>query len=254
MKKTQYMILLSVFVAMACHSRVNNNDTSQAKANDTQADNSSGSIGVYYLDQIEPVLDSDISPEPLTLAANDPATNVMTSSVAKSVDDAIQLNADNSMILDGATLILAGGSDTYQAGMVFRDINMPKYAQIISAHINFTAAQNNSGQTSLLLQGHGTHYTGVFKPKLDDIGFRARTKNQVTWSNLPAWTMDRVYITPDIANIIQETVDGPRWEAGNALAIIVSDIGSSTGTRNAVSYDGSEQNAPRLIVKWRRPK
>jgi len=256
-KRTRYLILLGAFAAMACESGVSNNNlstTDQVEANPALTQDRSSPIGVLYLDQIEPVLENDTRQEQLAVVADDPAINVMTSLVAQSVDDAIQVNADNTMILDGASLILTGGSETYQAGMVFRNIKIPKYAQIISAHIDFTAAQSDSGQTSLLLQGHYTHYTGVFKPKLDDIGFRARTKEQVTWSNLPAWTMDQVYQTPDIANIIQETVSGPRWEAGNALAIIISDAGSSTGTRNAVSFDGGDKKAPKLIVKWRRAK
>lgn len=192
-------------------------------------------------------------PQPLDRDSSNPGSpeNTLSSVVAQSVDDAVQVNTDDSMILNGASLLMVGGGGLHQAGMVFRDINIPSNAQITEAYIEFTAAQSNSDQTSLLLEGHATHYTGVFKPNSDDIGFRARTDAHINWDNIPQWLFGQKYRSPNIANIIQETVNRTQWEAGNALAILVSDNGSGRGTRNAVSFDGRQSDAPKLTIKWR---
>lgn len=188
-------------------------------------------------------------PQPLDRSGNNPS-NSLSSAVSQSVDDAIQLNSDDSMALSGDSIVMTGGSQ-FQAGMVFRDINIPRQSRVSSAYIEFTAAAASSANTSLLLEGHATHYTGVFKPNIDDIGFRARTTANVEWNNITAWTEGQTYRSADISAIVQEIVNGDLWGSGNALAILVSDNGSSGGTRNAVSYDRSANEAPRLIIEWR---
>lgn len=188
-------------------------------------------------------------PLPLDRPGSNPA-NSLASVVGQSVDDAIQINADNSMDLSGESIVMTDAA-RYQAGMVFRNINIPPQANITRAYIQFKAATGNSSNTSLLLEGHATHYTGIFKPNIDDIGFRARTDASIAWNNIEPWTEGQTYRSPDVSSIVQEIISGPRWESGNAMAILVSDNGSAGGTRNAVSYDGSASEAPRLIVQWR---
>ena len=188
-------------------------------------------------------------PRPLDRAGRNPV-NSLTSTVSQSTDDAVQIENDDSIILGGGSIIMSS-AETHQAGMVFRNINVPRNARISNVYIDFTASNTQSGATSLLFEGHATHYTGVFKPRTDDIGFRARTTANAVWRNIPPWTSGDTYRSPNLSALLQEIVNGSRWESGNALAILVSGTGSGGGMRNAISFDRDPDDAPKLFIEWR---
>ncbi len=52
--------------------------------------------------------------------------------------------------------------------------------------------------------------------------------------------------TPDLASIIQETVNRSGWSSGNSLVIIIT----GTGTRTAESFNGDQNGAPVLYVEY----
>jgi len=52
--------------------------------------------------------------------------------------------------------------------------------------------------------------------------------------------------TPDLSGIVQEIVNRPSWESGNAMVFIID----GTGHRTADSYDGSSGDAPLLHVEY----
>jgi hypothetical protein len=49
-------------------------------------------------------------------------------------------------------------------------------------------------------------------------------------------------------SLVQEVVDRPSWESGNALAFIVS----GSGNRRTESYEGIQAGAPLLHVEYER--
>ena len=51
---------------------------------------------------------------------------------------------------------------------------------------------------------------------------------------------------PDMSAVIQEIVNRPGWSSGNALAILVT----GTGKRTAESFEGDENGAPKLEVRY----
>jgi len=52
--------------------------------------------------------------------------------------------------------------------------------------------------------------------------------------------------TPNLSSIVQEIVDRPGWQSGNAMAFIIT----GTGCRAAESYDGESGSAPLLHVEY----
>jgi type IV pilus assembly protein PilY1 len=80
-----------------------------------------------------------------------------------------------------------------------------------------------------------------------------RTTAYVDWNNLPAWTMGTAYQTPDFSAVIQEVIDRPGWQSGNAIVIYSEDNGSSTSvttTRKAYSWNGVPADAPLLHIEY----
>ena len=192
------------------------------------------------------------APQPRDRPGGDRPTNTLSSRVSQSVDDAMQNASNNSMVLDGNVLNVADANTPRQVGMIFRDIDIEKGSEIISAHIEFNAGATSSSTAPMQFSGHATHYTGIFKPLSNNIGFRARTSARVSWNNVGAWTAGESYWSKDIRSIVQEVVDIPRWAAGNPVAILVEqNANQGQGIRTATSYDQNPGTAPRLIVKWR---
>ena len=54
--------------------------------------------------------------------------------------------------------------------------------------------------------------------------------------------------TPNLATIIQEVIDQPSWQSGNALALIIT--GDGAGKRRALSYRGDPAAAPILHIEY----
>jgi type IV pilus assembly protein PilY1 len=70
----------------------------------------------------------------------------------------------------------------------------------------------------------------------------------VTWNNLPAWTKDNAYQTPDLKTIVQEIVDRPGWQSGNRMVIFLY---GASGLRRPWSYEGGGPNkAPLLHIEY----
>jgi hypothetical protein len=76
-----------------------------------------------------------------------------------------------------------------------------------------------------------------------------RTAASVAWSP-PAWSLvgesGAAQRTPDLTALVQEVVNRPGWDFGNAMVFLVS----GSGTRTAESFDGSAASAPLLHVEY----
>jgi len=85
-----------------------------------------------------------------------------------------------------------------------------------------------------------------------------RTTAYVDWDNLAAWSVGNDYQSPDIKTVIQEIIDRPGWQSGNAIALFWDDHDdrSSHGSdirRAAVSYDKDTATAPLLHIEYTEP-
>lgn len=111
-------------------------------------------------------------------------------------------------------------------GLRFVDIEVPQGAVIDSAFVVFHAHEGKSEEdvAELTIVGEATDDAITF----DENGFnddflltdRPQTEAAVEWTVAEEWTIWQPYRTPDIASVIQEIVDRPGWESGNALALI----------------------------------
>lgn len=170
--------------------------------------------------------------------------------VTRSQDDAEQ-KTNGKMYLTSSDLELVDDAvhDTEMVGMRFTGVTIPPGATIESAYVQFTADEKHSGATSLLIRAHDTNDAGAFTKAKHNLSNRPLTDAAVAW-NPVAWNTKNVATgkqrTPDLADVIQEIVDRPGWDSGNAIALVVT----GSGTRTADSYDGGANKAPRLHVEY----
>ncbi len=134
--------------------------------------------------------------------------------------------------------------------MRFKDIQVPKGAEIKKAYVQFTVDEVKTKPTNLVIHAElKPYYVPRFQMVKHDISSRKRTKASVKWSPEP-WNVigerSEKQRTPDLSALIQEVIAQSDWQEGNALVFIIT----GSGERCAVSYDGDQQNAPVLYIEY----
>ena len=126
----------------------------------------------------------------------------------------------------------------------------PPGATITSAYVQFQAKKTVQPVT-LTIEGQAADNPGTFLSAAFNIPSRPRTLADVSWTPPPWNVVDQrgpAQQTPDLASVLQEIVDRPLWNSGNALVLIVSGDGT-TGNRKAVSFNGTGAE-PQLHVEF----
>lgn len=170
--------------------------------------------------------------------------------VVATSDDAEESAGGNvSLTSSDLELVRDGRRDDQVVGLRFRDVEVPSRARITSAHVQFHVDEAGTEPTSLMIAAHASDDAPPFRDVPHDIGLRPTTNASVTWEPPPWGTVGadgEEQRTPDLTRVLQELVDRPGWEAGNAIAVLIS----GTGQRVAESFDGNPERAPLLHVEY----
>ncbi len=177
------------------------------------------------------------------------AQTTITTQVSQGNDDAEERVSNGNMSLTSSDLELISDGGTNQlVGIRFQNINIPQGTTILSASIQFTTDETDSGGTSVTIRGHDTDNAGVFTTSNSDISNRTLTTASIAWNSIPAWNSvgqsGANQQTPDLTSIVQEIVNRGGWTSGNSLAFVIN----GSGERTAESYNGSAGQAPVLTI------
>ena len=169
--------------------------------------------------------------------------------IASGLDD-VEERTDGSLYVGSSDLELAIDSvhGTSAVGMRFVGLPVPQGATIDHAYVQFVAEAPTDGRVSLLIEAHRTDDAEPFTETDGDVTTRPRTTS-VPWQPT-AWSTEGEEAedqrTPELASVLQELVDRPGWAPGNDVVFIVT----GSGTRNAVAYDASPEQAPLLHIEY----
>ncbi|MBK8044070.1 MAG: T9SS type A sorting domain-containing protein [Haliscomenobacter sp.] len=179
-------------------------------------------------------------------------TDTITDNAAKiavSSDDAEQENQEIDALYDDD--IDAGWEGAPEdrniltAGMRFRLIAIPKGARIDSAFVIVYSHEGKSKDdvAKITIVGDANDNAPTFTED-SLIDKRAKTAASVLWEVKEEWKLWQPYRTPDLKAVVQEIVDRPGWEAGNALALVF--LGQDQGpseVENAREWESFENIA-----------
>lgn len=131
-------------------------------------------------------------------------------------------------------------------------VTVPAGSTIVEAYVQFTARGTSGANPSALsvsLQSSGNAAALGWAPF--DFSSRARTAG-VPWSP-PLWSTANQsgpsQRTPNLASLLQQVIDDPLWQQGNAVAAFVQ----GSGRRSAWSYDQDPNRSARLCVSYALP-
>lgn len=142
----------------------------------------------------------------------------------------------------GEVIYLGAANVGYNGGWRFEDVTIPTGVDITSAVVKFRAYQYGTSPTvNLICQFEDADNPTAPTSKTDNDG-RPRT-DYVAWNSLPSWSWGVWYSTPSLASILQDIIDRPGWDSGNAINFFILDFGSSTGaTRSVCAWDQKYEN------------
>jgi hypothetical protein len=135
----------------------------------------------------------------------------------------------------------------------FVNVTVPKNSTITNAYVEFTAYETRDKDPDVDIYGHDVSDAPAFEAVDNNIENRInnfKTSEKVQWYNIPAWTANNTYQTPDLKMIIQEIIANPGWVSGNALVILIQGFGNDN---NAYTYDRDSSKAPLLHIEYTPP-
>lgn len=191
-----------------------------------------------------------------TYACGNP-TRQISVRVSASADDAEQAASGSVNISDPDLSFhhegTAGGDRPY-VGLRFNNLNIPQGATITAAYIEFTANEStvSAGNPTITIRGQNADHAAAFTTGSNNISSRPTTSQSATW-NPPAWAANSLQQTPDLTAIVQAIVNRSGWTSGNSMAFIFSGTASVSNYRNAESFDGDSDEAPRLVIQYTAP-
>ena len=187
------------------------------------------------------------------------AQGVIEIKISGANDDAEELVGESavgpagSAYLDSSDLELVDDADTTQiVGLRFTGLELAPNTLITRAYIQFTVDEPTSGPASLTIYGEASDNAAPFTNTSQILSSRTPTALSIPWSPAP-WPEQgaaaQAQQTPDLSDLIQEIVNRPDWQSGNALVLMLT----GEGKRVAESFDGSQNGAAVLRVEFETP-
>jgi hypothetical protein len=148
-----------------------------------------------------------------------------------------------------AGCLVVGGAGDHTAGMIFRNVNVPKGAEIIGAHLTLLPHELHSGGVvDGAIHAEATDHAEPFSNSRR-AGSGLRTSASVDWTMAETWPAGTWCDSPDISEVVAEIVNRDGWCANNSIAILLSPR-QAGGYRCFSSYDGNHAEAPKLEITY----
>jgi hypothetical protein len=146
-----------------------------------------------------------------------------------------------------------GGADNqsrkYIVSLMFRSIDVPVGAKILSAKFIFTKQtyQNDSGDINLNIEALDPVSSLTFSQG-DMAQDRVALSSNVDWTKSSA-AVD----SPDISTLVQSIIEDDDWRSGGAMSFKISNVLGETGDirHNIFAYDAVGNNrSPQLLITY----
>ncbi len=233
-----------------------------------------GKVDVRILQTDEVISDSVWAEDPVT----EEDTLFAVVSVPLSSDDAEEINA----VLGGGPEIDDLNDDDLDVGwegepddlniatigLRFQNIDIPQGETIDEAYIEVVSHEVKYADDTakITITAEATDSAVTFD-EVNLISARTKTTASVYWEVTEEWGLWTTEKTPDLSTIVQEIVERPGWESGNAIAFIwegeqQSQTEDYENSREFEAFEnisdpeegGDGQNhperVPRLVIKW----
>jgi hypothetical protein len=152
---------------------------------------------------------------------------------------------DADVVRMGARL---NGAAPYAAGLLFRDVRIPRGAAISGAALQLEWHYQDGTPVEVALVGDLQGNAGDFRANGWQPQLRRRTAARVPWT--VTTSLAGSVTSPDISALIQEIVAQPEWQPGNDIAILIDPTAASRRYVDWRAFDLSPGQAARLSLSY----
>ncbi|MBU6339907.1 MAG: DUF839 domain-containing protein [Bacteroidetes bacterium] len=147
----------------------------------------------------------------------------------------------------------AGNIDPQLVGVRFANLDIPKGAKIVNAHLQFQVdnTNKNTDPCAVWIKAQNSVSPASFTLTPFDISSRPTVPDSVYWS-IPDGSWNVIgqngadQRSTNIARLVQTLVNRPDWAAGSAMVFTLA----GKGLREAESYDGLPSGACKLLIDY----
>jgi hypothetical protein len=197
-----------------------------------------------FINTANQVIDSYTLPAPAT------NQNCTSTHVRQGIDDAEESVLTGIVDLDSRDLELVhdiANARDQVVGIRFQGVEIPPGAKILSATLELINIRDREEPTSLVIHGVAADHTEPFSAMPFSISTLPRTRAAVEWNNVRPWlNLGYPEPSPDLSAILQEIVNRPGWQAGNAMTFIIT----GTGGRTARAYEDKPERPSGLTFRY----
>ncbi len=143
------------------------------------------------------------------------------------------------------------------SGFRFPNVNMPAGSIIQEAHIEFTVDGPYTDDLNVAFYGENSANALPFSNANRPTN-RPLTTTSAAWhiESTDPWALGNIRNSPSLTAIVQEIVSRSDWSSGNAVAMILKNVGPTSGSkmhRRVIGYDRppfsyGPANAARLVI------
>jgi len=144
-------------------------------------------------------------------------------------------------------------ADPQLVGLRFTNIGIPKGSLITNAYIQFTvdATSKNADPCRVVIRMDPAANSAALDPNKFHLSKRAKSTDSIVWNvaDKTKWATEGQagveQRTPNMAALMQQTINKESRESGNAVRLLLQGTGSS----EVESYDGDEPKAHLLVTE-----
>ncbi len=196
----------------------------------------------------------------VTAAQLNNAATVYPVFIDPTISEQVGVNSDHGYwAIGGSTftndpIVILFGNDSsvsYAMWSRFPDVSVPGGVTINSATLDLVSYSDRSTTTCNVTVSMEDADNPTNPTSAANADSRAITSATTAWSNVPAWTANTIYTTPNFATSLQEVIDRGGWAENNAANVFVKNNGSSSNaSRYVKAYQLSSSDAPVLDVTY----
>lgn len=180
------------------------------------------------------------------LATQQPIT--VTLAIASDADDVSQTG--DTVDRYAKSLPVGTSATTHVIGLRFRNVTVPRGADIESAVVSVQVAQDSSAKAGVVMYGDASGNSDLFRASKP--AARPATKSTYDLVFNAEWTKGG-WKALKADSIVKELVARSDWQSGNSMSILLKGNGTAGIYRYITSYAAGKNLAPTLTITYRAP-
>jgi hypothetical protein len=179
-----------------------------------------------------------------------------TAAVNAIADDCSMTYGGDDFSIVAQSLMVGASGGSRNSGIIFRNIQVPAGATVLSARMILTAFENSYSEGCNMFIAAETVSNPSNFITYEDFWSRTVTETGLGYTGLPSIEQDSQMQVLGMAPLIQQVINLGTWELGKAISLRILDYGSTDGATRSFYTAGNPSDSvpwgkvPKLNIVW----